>query len=70
MNAITLKLNGRPSPEFTLTMILRNTVHTVSEAFGKPRKFPSIAEAEAYASRFENSPALKGVRLYSVIEEA
>ena len=69
MNTVTIKLNGQPNPEFTLTILVRNAVHTISEGFGKPRRFPSIAAAEEHAERFENMPHLKGVRLYSVIEE-
>jgi hypothetical protein len=64
----TLKLHGTAQPAYTLTLFVRNVVHTVLDA-GKPRLFGSISEAEAYASRFENSQALAGVRLYSIIEE-
>jgi hypothetical protein len=65
----TVKLQFKTEhPKFTLTLFVRNCVHTVLDA-GKPRLFASITEAERFAERFEQSPALRGVRLYSVIEE-
>jgi hypothetical protein len=66
----TVKLQFKTEqPKFTLTLFVRGVVHTIMQGGKTPRLFDSIESAEQYASRFEQSPALRGVRLYSVIEE-
>jgi hypothetical protein len=66
----TVKLQFKTEhPKFTLTLFVRGVVHTIMQGGKTPRLFDSIESAEQYASRFEQSPALAGVRLYSVIEE-